>query len=167
VGGRRERWLNVLGPRSYIGELSWFDKQPRSATVKFIRSGAVLQIPIHLGRSPEQGLPQSVVPKLFELMSQRVRDLSERLQQDAGLRALHRIAKQLDLLADLVGARAEAKEVLINIRVTQEDVGDMVMATRETVNKCMKALKDEGILADEPRRIHILDRPRLQALAAA
>jgi CRP/FNR family cyclic AMP-dependent transcriptional regulator len=70
---RNGRTLAMLGPGDVVGELSLIDGEPRSATVRARTDMAVLEID---GRDLRRLLKRapSVVRKLLEALSQRLRD---------------------------------------------------------------------------------------------
>ncbi|MET0388519.1 MAG: Crp/Fnr family transcriptional regulator [Polyangiales bacterium] len=163
-----ELLINVLHPGALIGEIALLDGDPRSATVTGLDAGEVLAIRRAdffriLNLSPQVGIGS----KLLVTMARRIRHLTERVHENSSLAVPTRVAKRLNELADLVGTSIDAQRVILNIKLSQQELGDMVQATRESVNKCLRALERAGIIERTGGRIVILDRQRLRALIAA
>ena len=51
------------------------------------------------------------------------------------------------------------------MRLTQEQIGDALGLTAVHVNRTLRVIEDEGLIAREERRITLLDRPALERLA--
>ena len=75
-----------------------------------------------------------------------------------------RLAKKLVALAEAYGKKS-AEGIWIDLEVSQEELGDFVGTTRESINKQMKQWRDEGLARMEQGRITILNPRRIQALA--
>ena len=56
--------------------------------------------------------------------------------------------------------------VLIDIRLPQQDLADLVGTTRESVNKQLRSWEEEGLVKLERTRITITQREALEATAA-
>ncbi|MEY4581524.1 MAG: cyclic receptor protein [Pseudomonadota bacterium] len=159
--------LNLLKAGDHIGEIALLDGAPRSASVVAMDSVELLSISradffetLKISHDPAD-----MRLKLMRTMAKRIRLLSERVQDCASLPVPARLAKRLNELADTHGDRIDAKRVLFKIKLSQQDLGDLVQATRESVNKCMRQLVAEQIVGRERGRILIIDRLRLQLKA--
>jgi CRP-like cAMP-binding protein len=71
-----------------------------------------------------------------------------------------RLAKKILDLGDTFGIR-EGGQVRIGVRITQKDLASMIGATRESINKQLKALRDQGLVRISGGTIEILNRQRL------
>jgi len=71
-------------------------------------------------------------------------------------------SKKLIELAESHG-RTKGSEVLIDLSLTQKELGDMVGATRGSINKELKLLRKQGLIIIEESRIQILDTYRLKS----
>ena len=56
--------------------------------------------------------------------------------------------------------------ILIDIRLPQQDLADLVGTTRESVNKQLRSWEEEGLVKLERTRITIIERAGLEASAA-
>jgi CRP/FNR family cyclic AMP-dependent transcriptional regulator len=75
-----------------------------------------------------------------------------------------RLAKALLRIVDAEGAQA-ANLAGTECHLSQSELANLVGAARESVNKCLHAWQDAGIVRMEKRVIKIADRPALEALA--
>jgi CRP-like cAMP-binding protein len=71
-----------------------------------------------------------------------------------------RLAKKILDLGDTFGIR-EGGKVRIGVKITQKDLASMIGATRESINKQLKTLRDQGLVRISGGTIEILNRERL------
>jgi CRP-like cAMP-binding protein len=103
---------------------------------------------------------------LLMAMAQLVRRLTERAEDNAFLDVRARLAKWLGDLADNHGTPLGPRQVALSVKLSQQELGDMVQATRESVNKCLREWTKEGIIQQNGRQLIIEDRQRLRDLAS-
>jgi CRP-like cAMP-binding protein len=95
-----------------------------------------------------------------------VRSLTERAEDKAFLDVRARLAKRLVALADYFGTPLGPREVALQVALSQRDLGDMVQAKRASVSKCLREWARQGLIERSGGRLVILDRQRLQDVAA-
>jgi CRP-like cAMP-binding protein len=83
---------------------------------------------------------------LTRILAQRLRRTNEQLLALATLDVTGRVARQLLLLAEAYGQQ-EGDGIHIHLRLTQENLAQIVGASRERVNQALRQLKLQGILA--------------------
>jgi CRP-like cAMP-binding protein len=105
-----------------------------------------------------------IAVRLFEVLCERLRRTSEMVESIAFLDFGARLAKLLLQLADHYGKPTEAG-VLIDLRISQADLGNLIASTRESVNRQLSAWTQEGVIAMERGRIALRDRETLACLA--
>lgn len=160
--------INVLPPGHYVGEISLLDGQPRSASVTGMDAGELLAIRrADFKRILNLGADGGIGAKLLVAMATRIRHLTKRVHDNSALPVPMRVAKRLDELADSIGTCITARRVMLNVKLSQQDLGDMIPASRESVNKCMRALQRAGIVELNGGHIVIVDRDLLRAQIAA
>ncbi|HKU41529.1 MAG TPA: Crp/Fnr family transcriptional regulator [Polyangiales bacterium] len=158
--------MSLMQPGEVFGEIGLLDGEGgRSATVTSLDSCELLVIRradflLVLRRSP------SIASSLLTVLARRVRRLTDRAQDSAFLDVKSRLAKRLVDLADQFGTPLGPRQVALRVRLSQQELGDMVQATRESVNKCLREWAREGIIQRNGRQLVIEDRQRLGALAA-
>jgi CRP-like cAMP-binding protein len=149
--------LNVLGSGDIFGEIALLDGRPRTADA--IASGPTELFMIR--RSDFQNLLQrhpSIALKIIELLCERVRWTSERMEEASLMSLPLRLARRLLKLADDFG-----EEILIS----QEDLSVLVGAARETVNRQLQQWQRAGLIELGRARIQVLNVRGLQTEAAS
>src|SRR5918911_229744 len=153
-GGRLA--LNVLGPGDLFGEIALFDGQPRTADAIAAEPSELFMV----RRSDFLGFLEReprITIRLLELLCQRIRWVSDRMEE-AVLLPLHaRLARRLCALADDFGSE---------VHISQEELGVYVGAARESVNRQLQEWRRAGIIDLGRGRISLLDMERLSAAAA-
>jgi CRP/FNR family transcriptional regulator len=160
----RENLLAVLGPGEMFGELSLFDPGPRTATATAVTDAAVLE----LGHNDLQpwltGRPE-VAAHLLGALAQRLRRTNEAMADLVFSDVPGRVAKALLDLARRFGVQSE-DGLHVTHDLTQEELAQLVGASRETVNKALADFASRGFLRLEARAVVILDIERLSRRAA-
>lgn len=156
--------VNLMQAGDVFGEIAFFDGQARSATVTALDAGELLVIRradflLLLQKAPV------IATKMLPALARLVRRLTERAEDSAFLDVRARLAKALGDLADRVGTPLGPQQVALRVRLSQQELGDMVQATRESVNKCLREWEREGIIQRNGRQLVIEDRERLRELS--
>jgi CRP/FNR family cyclic AMP-dependent transcriptional regulator len=100
---------------------------------------------------------------LLQVMSSRLRCLSETLANVAGEQVHTRLARLMLWLCARYGRR-EGAGIIMNVHLTHQEIADMIGATRQTVTSIMSDFKRKGILDTRDHYIHIVDKTQLGAL---
>ena len=151
--------LAILGAGDFLGELSLLDGKPRSATVQALEKTETLC----LHRKDLLALMRNrfdLVEKILEVLARRIRDTDMLLAERNFLDITSRLAKKILDLGDIFGIREEGR-IRIGVKITQKDLASMIGATRESINKQLKALRDQGLVRISGGTIEILNRERL------
>ena len=154
-----EMILAMLGAGDLLGELSLFDGQPRSATVQALEETDTLC----LHREDLLAVMRNrfdVVEKILEVLARRIRNTDMLLAEAHFLDITSRLAKKILDLGDAFGIR-EGGHVRIGVKITQKDLASMIGATRESINKQLKILRDQGLVRIYGGTIEILNREKL------
>lgn len=165
----RENWdggeliLGVNEPGEYFGELALFDDEPRVASVTAIEGCETFFLSRDAFRQFLRAHPDAVFTCL-QVIVRQFRRLTELADEIALLDLRSRLARRLLRLADqgMVGTPDGAPA---SFRITQQQLANMMGATRESVNKRLHALADEGMVELTRGEIMILDRERLEECA--
>lgn len=143
----REVTLSLLDPGDYFGELALLDDAPRSASVIALTRSEVLQIPRAAFLALIEAHPACMQIVVRNLVG-RIRKLTESVRSLALVDVFGRIARVFESLAvetDGVG--------IIDRRLTQQDLANMVGASREMVNRILRDMVSGGYVEIEPHRI--------------
>lgn len=102
--------------------------------------------------------------RVLRLMAHKNHVLAAQLITTAFDDARVRVARTLLQMADLFG-RAEGGRVRLDLPVTQQDIANLVKATRLTVGKALREFTAAGWLEKKNGRYWLLDRPALERVA--
>jgi CRP/FNR family transcriptional regulator, cyclic AMP receptor protein len=159
----RENLLAILGPGQMFGELSFFDPGPRSATATAVTDVELKSLG-HDALSPVLATHPDVALALLNQLAGRLRRTNEVVGDLVFSDVPGRVAKALLDLAGRFGRKAD-DGVHVNHDLTQEELAQLVGASRETVNKALADFASRGWMRLEPRSVVILDIERLQRRA--
>lgn len=159
----REAVIAVLGPGDVFGELALFDQAPRSADATAIEDSEVLSLDTKaiteaIAAFPDLGL------SLLRVLGRRLRHTNEALQDIAFFDVPGRVARRIADLAESYGQKTD-EGVLIDLPLSQENLAQMVGATRESVNKALALLKRRGLVSRIGRRYVVSDIGQLRSRA--
>ena len=157
--------FSMLGPGDVFGEIAVLCEAERTATVVAITDCELLvvdrrELLAFLRSHPEAAL------RLMAVLAQRVRNLSELLEDTLFLNLPVRLAKKLVAYAETHGQRTP-EGVRIELRLSQEEWGDLVGATRESINKQMRAWVDQGLIRLDHGCVVLLRPEAIEALAGS
>ncbi|CAA9211717.1 MAG: cAMP-binding proteins - catabolite gene activator and regulatory subunit of cAMP-dependent protein kinases [uncultured Chloroflexi bacterium] len=150
----QEAILVMLDGGESFGELALLDEQPRSATIEATGPTEVLVMRKDEFHRLIHHYPD-IALHLLRVMTKRLRDTDQLVQDAAFLDVAERLAKKLLQLIDSHGRRSD-RGIELDIHLTQQDLAAMIGATRESVNKQLGAFRDRGILSVDRQRITIL-----------
>lgn len=138
----KEAILSLMGVGGVFGEMSLLDGQPRSAAVSALETCRLLQISRSDFLAFLRG-HQEVSLKLLTELCQRLRATNGMVENLSFHNLAARLAKLLIDLGQQHG-RAEPDGVRIRLRLSQEEIGNLVGASRESVNKQLRAWVESG-----------------------
>jgi CRP/FNR family cyclic AMP-dependent transcriptional regulator len=146
-----------------FGELSLFDPGPRSATVTAVTDATFASLSHEDLLRWLDGRP-IVARGLLSQLAARLRKSNDVVADLVFSDVPGRVAKALLDLADRFGRTAD-DGVHVHHDLTQEELAQLVGASRETVNKALADFASRGWLRLEPRSVVIMDVERLSRRA--
>lgn len=159
--GTKKIILAVLQAGEYFGEMALI--RPglvRSASAEASEPATL----IVLRQNDYKALLQqdtSLALFLLEYTMERLRKANQQIFDLTALNARHRVIKRLIMLAKEQGK--ETKEgTLIPVKLTHQQMGEMVGAVRETVTKVLLELQDGGLIEVRNKQFLICDIARLE-----
>jgi len=159
----RENLLAIMGPGQMFGELSLFDPGPRSATVTAVTDASFASLSHDDLLRWLEGRPQ-VARGLLSQLASRLRKSNDVVADLVFSDVPGRVAKALLDLADRFGRTAD-DGVHVHHDLTQEELAQLVGASRETVNKALADSATRGWLRLEARAVLLQDVERLKRRA--
>jgi CRP/FNR family transcriptional regulator, cyclic AMP receptor protein len=155
--------LTYAEPGTWFGDIALFDGLPRThdanahgeTTLLVVRKADFKDL---LSRHVE------LYEALLRLNCRRLR-LMFNLIEDLNTRPLGaRLAKQILLLVKGYGV-AQGNEIRIALQLAQEDLAQLLGASRQRVNQELKGFERQGAVRVEPTRLVVLSRDKLLAIA--
>lgn len=145
----REAVLNHQSAGDYFGDLALIDKQPRVASVMTTEASRFMIISredflLCLSKNPE------IAINLIKPMTSRMRMLAKNVSSLALLDVYGRVARVL-----LEQAESQEDGEMITEKITQQEIADMVGASRAMVSRILKDLKAGGYISVDKKRISI------------
>jgi CRP-like cAMP-binding protein len=159
-GDGRETLLGLLGPGEMFGELSLFDPGPRTATATALTDAVVLGVGHEDLRPWLAGRPE-VAASLLKALAARLRRTNEAMADLVFSDVPGRVAKALLDLGAKFGEDSGDGVIHVTHDLTQEELAQLVGASRETVNKALADFQSRGWVRVEQRGVDLLDVERL------
>jgi len=148
----REIILKILGPGSFFGEMSMIDKQPRSASVTTLETSTFLVLQHAAFEKCVEQAP-TIGNMVMQILAQRVREADRKIGTLALMDVYGRVASTLLELAVYTNGK-----LMVGEKLSQQDLANMVGASREMVNRILKDLSDRGFISIESKSITIINR---------
>ena len=151
----KEITLAILGVGEFFGEMALMDGEPRSSDAVTMEDCQFLlleraEFMQFVGEHP------SVAHRIIEVLSRRLRDNNELVQDAAFFDVAARLARVILRLADSVGTR-DGGAITISRRLTQNDLAGMIGTTRESVNKWLAFYERQRLVERRGGLIRVLD----------
>jgi CRP-like cAMP-binding protein len=155
----RENMLSVMGPSDMFGELSLFDPGPRTATATVLTDARLASL-AHSSLRPWINDRPEIAEQLLRVLARRLRRTNDALADLIFTDVPGRVAKALLGLAERFGSE-DGNGLRVHHDLTQEELAQLVGASRETVNKALADFSGRGWMRVDSRAVTILDRERL------
>ena len=156
--------LTYVEPGTWFGDISLFDGMPRThdsnahgdTTLLVVRKADFREL---------LALHTELYEALLRLNCRRLRLLFDTVE-DLNTRPLaSRLAKQILLLARSYGI-AQGDEIRIGLQLAQEDLAQLLGASRQRVNQELKGFERDGAVRIEPTRLVVLSKEKLLAISS-
>ncbi len=155
--------LTYVEPGTWFGDIALFDGLPRTHDAS--AHGETTLLVVRKADFKEL-LTQHVelYDALLRLNCRRLRLMFDTIE-DLNTRPLAaRLAKQVLLLARAYGIE-QGEEIRIGLQLAQEDLAQLLGASRQRVNQELKGFEREGAVRIEPTRLVVLSKDKLLAIA--
>jgi CRP-like cAMP-binding protein len=154
-----ERIVAIFSAGDFFGEMALLDGMPRSADAVAIKPSRL----ILLNRSDFlQFLKKSdaAIEKILSSLSMRLRKADDLLEETSFLNIPARLARKLLEIGETFGHK-DGETIEIRLKLSQKELADMVGATRESINKELRVLREKGLVSVTEEAIYIHDIKRL------
>jgi CRP/FNR family cyclic AMP-dependent transcriptional regulator len=158
-----ESLLGVRGPGELVGDLAAFDSEPRLATamaldpltVQVITADAFRDFVVHHAGAV-LGLMQMLIGRLRESDRRR----AEFGAHDTASRVAH-------LLAQFAVEQGPHGRHPAEVRLSQQEIGELVGASRESVARALAVLRDQRLVRTGRRSVAVLDVSALRSFSSS
>jgi CRP/FNR family cyclic AMP-dependent transcriptional regulator len=159
----KEIVLAILQAGEVFGEIALLDGKERTADAKAMTECSLgilerREVVAFLERHPKTW------PKLVEVLCSRLRNTDQHIAELALLDLPVRLAKALLRLANVETVASNGRAVL-QVQLSQRELGNICGATRESINKCLRAWQRRGIIEIEESLVTVANRTALEELA--
>ena len=155
----RENLLSVMGPSDMFGELSIFDPGPRTSSAVCVTEVTCASMDSQMLRTWIDSHPE-ISQQLLRVLARRLRRTNASLADLIFTDVPGRVAKTLLQLANRFGTH-EGGALRVNHDLTQEEIAQLVGASRETVNKALATFAHRGWIRLEGKSVLIVDTEHL------
>jgi CRP/FNR family transcriptional regulator, cyclic AMP receptor protein len=159
-----EAILTHLRAGEFFGSLALLDGAPRSASATAVEATETLVLPREVFRRLVDERPD-IRDHVFAELASELRRLTLHVEELHFLDIAGRLAARLARIAQEQGVPGEAGEVRIEGPLTQGELAAMVGSTRQSVNKLLGYLIDDGMIRLEGTSIIVRDLAGLQRTA--
>lgn len=151
--------LTIHGPGDFFGELCLAGTSTRIETATAMKPTRVRQIPganvfARLCRDP------LFVVGFVQYMAKRIAEQQEVIANLTTIDSEHRLGKTLLRLAQTLGSKAP-QSTFIDLRITHEELSEMVGTTRPRISVFMQRLRKLGLIETKPDHSLIVKEKKL------
>lgn len=159
----KEFTLTLLEPGEIFGELGLFDDAPRETTAVAMEDSVICMMKRRDFENYAANKPDLSL-KLSKLMGLRLRQIENRIEDLLFRDVPSRLARLLLRLVDQY-QRETKYGVRINIKLSQQELANLIGATREITNSTLNQFKKDGLIKIESKYIYFLNRRKLKKIA--
>ena len=161
----REVVFNIINPGEVFGEIAFLDGRERTADARVLEDVTCLVLDRRhflpfLEENPK------VVIELMTVLCERVRSTTVHIEDTAFLEFRTRLAKKLLAFAEHYGTPV-GQGSRIELSLSQTDLGAMLNATRESVNRQLRSWVKKGLIEIDKGTITLMELERIEDIADA
>jgi CRP-like cAMP-binding protein len=160
----KEAVAAIAEPIMWFGEISLVDQQPRSHDAIAIQKSTILHLPSASIQQLLHDYPQFWF-HIAQLTSQKLRFAFLELISIQTQNISQRLAQRLLFILNGYGNHIEIEQH--SIHMSQEQLAQLLVCSRQTVNQELQELEKRGVLKLAFRKIEILDTALLHQIAHA
>jgi CRP-like cAMP-binding protein len=158
----RDIVLELAGPGSLFGELAVLCGLPRAADAVALSAARLLAIDGRALIAALKAHPDALLG-VVRLLGERLARTTAQMA-DAQVPAEPRLARALLRLAALE-PKPNRTGLLIDLGLSQSDLGELAGMARESINKLLSAWRDQGFVTLVGRTVTLVDLPALRGIA--
>lgn len=139
--------FSVLGPNEVVGEMSIIDEEPRSAYAETIKNSRVLILTKADFNKILKDYPLVTI-SLLRTLSKRLRETNQHIEDILSKNLAERTWKVLESLSKYFPNK--------NIKLSQEELANIIGATRARVTEVLNDLQKEGKITLSHKQIQVI-----------
>ena len=152
----------IVAPIMWFGEISFIDGEARSHDAICMQHSKILKLPQSaLNRLVSES--PTFWKHLAELTSQKLRYAFLELISIQTQNIQQRVAQRLCFILNGYGNHLQIDQY--ELQLSQEQLGQMLVCSRQTINQALQALEKQGVLEVAFKKIIVLDTHKLHQLA--
>lgn len=157
----RENLVAVIGSKEFLGEVALFDPRPVTVSAIALTSIRYCTIKYRDLRKVLDKYPR-VAQNMLRILANRLRKTDESLSDFVFYDVPGRVAKSLLHLAESFGEPMPDKGIFVPHDLTQEELSQLIGASRETVNRALAEFASRGWVKLGIKSVTILDEEKLR-----
>jgi CRP/FNR family transcriptional regulator, cyclic AMP receptor protein len=161
--GGKETLLAIHRAGDFFGEMALLDGKTSPATVSAIEDCKIVSI----SRTDFNNLlmhNEKIIHQIIQVLCGRLRQVWGQIQSLNYSSADSRIRSGILQLAKRHGV-PDARGIIVDLKITHQELAEMVGTSRETVTRTLARLQKLGILIIDARRIIVLDAKSLDPIS--
>ncbi len=153
--GGKETILSIHQPGDFFGEMALIDGKTSPATVSAMEDCRIATISGHDFHTLLMK-NDKIVRQMILVLCSRLRQVWAHVQSLSYNTADARIKAVILQLSQKHGV-ADSRGIIINLKITHQELAEMVGTSRETVTRTLARLQKKGVLLMDRRRIVVLE----------
>lgn len=158
----REAVLSVLSPGRWFGEASLLGEEPHVHDARAVVDSEVIIVPATAVHDVLENRPDFLV-ELTRMVCRRYKETLQRIDATILLPLPVRLAKRLLEIRKAQHPHSPGTDGAL-LRLSQEDLSQMLGVSRQSINKLLKDWEARGIVAVQYGKITLLDGDALESL---
>jgi CRP/FNR family transcriptional regulator len=160
----REIIIELISPPDFFGGFAVLKGFPYPANAVAMEDSDILKISRHNLLKIIDRFP-NIMYEITSNLGDRIREFHDTLKNIALERVESRIAALLLKLSDKAGQKTDGS-IMIDMRLTKQDIAEMVGTTVETTIRVMSKFKKSGFIADKDGKIVVKKPDELKAIVS-
>jgi len=161
----REIIIELISPPDFFGGFAVMKGFPYPANAIAMEDSDILKISRPNLLKIIDRFP-NIMYEITSSLGERTREFHDTLKNIALDRVESRIAALLLKLADKIGEKKNDESIFIDMRLTKQDIAEMVGTTVETTIRVMSRFKRSGLVSDDSGKIIIRDIEKLKSVVS-
>lgn len=155
----KQQIVRIAGPGDLLGYRALFSEEPYTATAETLEDATICCVDKNtffplIGRNPDLAL------NLIKKLARELREAENLATSIAQHSVRERMAELLLMLKETYGKPGK-KGILIDLRLSREEMAEMIGITQETAIRLLSEFKTDGMIDVKDRDITILDAKAL------